>query len=607
MENTNFYPTSTNNTLNKQIPKKIKKFLIWEIFVLTLILSIASYPIWQAGFFGDDAYNSWLHGKLLISNQTPVSYICTEIKGWSLKVGRLCPLALIVTMLPWLVFYKLVVYRIYHWITLILSLLFCSALIWKISKQTRAAILFLGILPLFWSITSYASSLTSYAPLLPVTTIFITGAIYLFINYTKTNKNSYLFGSALLYACALLTYEISILLLVTLTFLAPHYYKNIKKTIVVLIPFALTTLAYVLVCYFLRRLGNPNIYDGVAFGEPSLFWITYLKQFVSAIPLSHFLFDPDHVFKLNSLLFNAYKNPTLLTLCIFLFFSTVTFIYHLTDFRIDKNNLYPLLCIGLTFQFIPPVFMAISYKYQHNLMFGNGYIPVYVQYIGLAFIFIALVMYIRPHLKSNYWHSFRMALSLLVSSGIVLAFLVNHLVVAQINQVVKYPRNLFENAVNQKLLQGLPPSSVVMKDNLNIWDTAGFIAQTSGIKIKISDIHDKNIPFENINKSGSKNLYFLEYATITPNTESGYVILSQIDSISQKSNNTQSNLVYKLHAPKIYCQVDSYTEAQTIIARLSNKYNIPTNYLADFSTNCITKKPFYLPEFNYTFNKLNKS
>ena len=111
--------------------------------------------------------------------------------------------------------------------------------------------------------------------------------------------------------------------------------------------------------------------------------------------------------------------------------------------------------------------VAISERYQGQLMPGLGYLPVYIQYYGIAVLILCLVLAVRPSVGKQ-------ALCLSAFSVILLLDLQNNRAVTEImNRSFYEPRNAGEAALHGGILDFLPEDAVLVSvnDRRFLWES----------------------------------------------------------------------------------------------------------------------------------------
>ncbi|HSW68843.1 MAG TPA: hypothetical protein VLI69_01625 [Gammaproteobacteria bacterium] len=551
------------------------------IFGILSVLAMASYPLWQAGFDSDDAYNSSLRGLLLAEDKSLIPWLSHMIVDW-LHAGRFFPLALISTYGFWYYCSNLLIYRIFHWLLLVSCLFAFSGTVYKMTRNIQVGLFFLVIAPLFWSVTQgWSCFLTSFAPLGPLITLLIIFSIYSFYEYLQNNKLIYYLFSLGGYSLALLTYEISIIIFFVIMVFSLKYIKSLKTLFKTLVPFAFLTIVYFAFVHFYKLSVG---YEGVQFGQLKLFGITYLKQFMAAFPLSYYFFMAQDYFyyNYNHLIVNY---SFIYLLIVALFVTSFLIICSLSRFTLSKTAKFNCLVLGGSFAFVPPVLIGISKKYQSELVFGVGHLVVFIQQMGLSLIFVLLISLVNEYFinksivakVSGFF--FRILISLVISLGISFAMVVNDFSVYQENLVIKYLRNLFALSLQNGLVKTIPELSTILTKHLYPWDGQAFVMQTVRAKMQFVNGQDKIYQKFYSGLAKPDKMFYLDYEILPDSLDSGFVVLGQIHSLFFKSQEKNQNLMrLQLEKPRIFLTYKSDKDFNQIVERLAvaYKFNLKT-------------------------------
>jgi hypothetical protein len=174
---------------------------------LTLIFcSIVSLPILQAGFFSDDITNSIIPGTISLYKQGFWGSVLLGMQHW-LTTGRIFPFSAISTIAVFYLFPAVNEYQIVRSIFIWGSIFSFAWFIKVVAKNYAAALLFIFLVPLFWSMRTAPDPLTSFAIFLPLLVTFTAWTLIFYRYYQVSQQQKYLIASLVMYTCALCTYE----------------------------------------------------------------------------------------------------------------------------------------------------------------------------------------------------------------------------------------------------------------------------------------------------------------------------------------------------------------------------------------------------------------
>ena len=212
------------------------------------------------------------------------------------------------------------------------------------------------------------------------------------------NNNRYLYFSFILYAIALINYELVTIFTVIFICIIFITYRH-KNRIYKIIPYLIITATYVML-YFLWAKYNKTDYTGVQYAQTSIsnIWRLNVKYFYSAFAISNpvdffqgysliftskidgakdgFKFDLSPSILSNFYLFNPYELGKLI---LFLFFSSALIFFNNLSHNYKSISL-KLLPILLYFGFVIPFIFSV--KYQD--WFLNVNVPAYTNSVFIA-------------------------------------------------------------------------------------------------------------------------------------------------------------------------------------------------------------------------------
>ncbi|MFH1899659.1 MAG: hypothetical protein ABIJ83_00085 [Patescibacteria group bacterium] len=228
--------------------------------------------------------------------------------------------------------------------------------------------------------------------------------------------------------------------------------------------------------------------------------------------------------------------------------------------KVKLKKTIPLIVIGLLIVFIPALPIALSLRYQLEVAWGRGYLPVYMQYFGGGLFFLGIIISIFNKIKVNFLKIFLIGIFSL-SLGLI-AFINlqnNKIVIEDLNAGFKYPRDIIEKALVNNLLASVKEGSTILSLNGGPWDNDAYYYSFTDKKISILTpdkyFETKNLNDNLITKKNTSNLYILSYQAI--NKDLGFAFLGKIneiyyDPISKASVQNVDNVKIFIHKNKVY-------------------------------------------------------
>ncbi|HPG20999.1 MAG TPA: hypothetical protein PLG58_10435, partial [Flexilinea sp.] len=213
-----------------------------------------------------------------------------------------------------------------------------------------------------------------------------------------------------------------------------------------------------------------------------------------------------------------------------------------------------LMGIGLSFWLLPGITIAMSARYQGQIIPGLGYLPVYLEYFGVGILAICLALEgyrrIRPI-------SLRSVLSLLIASSLAIGFVFNsqnnRSVIELLNRSFLYPRQAGERALRNGLVDFLPAEAQLVSLNSDNylweanWDRKGLYSEfytiTSGRNftngsLSVIGMDQETFMQQYAEKAIPDNLYVVQYAG---DSEQGLAKLGRVRSVEYE--NLETDLV----------------------------------------------------------------
>ncbi len=586
-------------------------WLILASLILIPFYLLVFYPLTQAGFFYDDIHNSLLSGTLRLEDKNLSTFILEQMTGWITSSGRIYPLAAITGSPFYYIFTDPFDYQLCRMVFVFLSAASFAWLIKLITKKSEIGLLFLFLIPIFWSVQKGCDSLTSFAILLQVLAIFSGLSLCFYVKARESNNKTFYALSLALYLCALLTYEIAIAVFFAILCLEWIQKKSLKDFLINISGYLAITATYSIATLALRYCINPTVsYDGVMLGELRKMPSTFIKQLLATLPLNslyHFLFS-DLIFDAGKLTKSNNQNIFLAILPISLF----CFYRLLIRLEIDRQSVKKLVIIACCCLFIPALIISFIGKYQfwlstvpYGYLPQYGYLPLYLQYFGLSILFLVWCnKRLACSISAVYRRRMTILISTLASLTLYASIEFNYSMILDLNKPYeKDIKLLMAEALRNGLLSeisystkntygigGNAPKSIIFSAALRETDqppliignvgflTPSFVAQHSRLianTIAIKSRDANSLP-NNIKSSGkktfSKNRQIFLLNPVQTNSESGYVIFAKINSVDYKITDGALEITsYSLSNPRIFLRNKSAEDSSKIFATL-NKF-----------------------------------
>ncbi len=432
----------------KRIEILLKRIDLYIFFFLMGFVVLTIFPLLKSGYYADDIPNSLLRTIIKLNGINLGQSIQQNNDMWIQLSGRFFPITVILTQS---VYYFLSNFIIYKSVILLLTLLNIALFgyfVYQLCRDKFFSFLLMAVVTIFFQFRIYHDALLGYATLMQVLFLFICLSLIFLYFYVKKTSIFFLLLSIFFYISALLMYELSFGFILLVVFCILGLIKDKKRKLVVILCYLIPFGVVLLINYQLRlHVSQSSSYIGTSFVLNDQVWITFLKQLSATLPLSYVWATNPNLIKtiLTVSAVNAReKFAAVLTGLSFIFFA-------LKMGKLQNKRL--LLLIGASFWILPAAILSVSVKYQSELLWGYGYIPVYFQSFGLLLFSACLINVFLVLIKSRFIRT-----GLVVGIAVILMYVQlvntfsNWMVVDKLNSDFLYPKQLLSDALHHDLI-----------------------------------------------------------------------------------------------------------------------------------------------------------
>ncbi|NLY18539.1 MAG: hypothetical protein GX045_06250 [Clostridiaceae bacterium] len=511
-------------------------------------------PVLSAYYYGDDATSHYIKTFMHQENRTLFQYILTQMDYYILQVGRFYPAHIWHRFLTFYIFDTIELYRLFNLVMNALALYSFAFMVKTFSDSKKLYYAVLLFFPaVFFFLTRYDDAITSYYMFIQMLVVYLSFSLILLKKYISTGKRWYLAVSLVLYILSLLTYESSYPLLLVYP-LAVFYLSDLpvkerlKKSITGSMPYIIAAI----VCFGIYIYFSINAtaeYHGIHFNlDVKRIIVTFFKQVIAAFPVvPHACLIFDNQFNFRFDFNNAINNVTVLDLVTAIIFTSLLILfykrYRNEDVHVKGKRF--LIFLSILLVVCPSLIISVSIKYQQGLIWGLGYLTIYITRFGL----LILGFFAYEKIISAFREGF---LRNLANSAIVCILIFVHLFSLQGNRNVLYHKNqatharlLAEQAIDAGLLDGIPENSIIYLGN--IWyDFPSFsrnkiFSEACGARV-ITDTM-RNFIDESFKNTGEPrtylyndyNVYYFHFNKFLSNT--GYAFSAKLNTLSVDEKN----------------------------------------------------------------------
>jgi hypothetical protein len=360
--------------------------------IVTWVIGIYLALVLESPYRNDDLLNKEIPNILKTTHQSLGGFIWSQISVYVKADARFFPGGLGWTYALFDVFDERSSYKLVVGLVLALALVITGLCVAAMSKSWVPAGAFVLIASGTLQVRLWADGLTSFAGLMALTTALTLGALLLLLLVKPGRWWAMLAGG--LYMTALLTYEAVFVLapfLIAVIFLSR---RDWRPTIAITVPAILALLTAI----SLKLLTNahPISEYTLSFG-PSAVLTTFAKQMVAALPLSQWwLGHTDGLPPIAGTL--ILLSVVLVGLPVFLG------LYRLAENLRLPNEHAAKLCglLGAGMWIAPAALIAVTKRWQVSMPWGQGYISVVYEYLGLALCLLSLWLFVGRRLQIGY-------------------------------------------------------------------------------------------------------------------------------------------------------------------------------------------------------------
>jgi len=360
---------------NSTVVQRVNKYFIF--LPICIAVAISLFPYTLSGFFFDDMYNSLSSGYTKYFDQQIISAFIRDFRQW-FSLGRFFPVAIITGSIIWQIADTVAMFRFIQLGLVVVNGILIFYLVRQISNNLKFTLLVILSVALVFQFNPRWDPISSFGALNQIVFLLTLFAWIFTYKFALGSRKINILFAFIFEFLALATYEIGIISTIGMMWiiflkrknLGKLYYSGMAGTFIVF------TLYISILTYAI--LNKTSGYDGIQFQflNPVN---TFLAQFLSAFPLAFFgnkVMPSTFSWSFFTILFVAFGS-------IWIYF--LNFDKTKSSSNLDGGGivLFGLACI---MSMIPPLLMALSFKYQQIVSYGDPYIVVYFQYWGVALL-----------------------------------------------------------------------------------------------------------------------------------------------------------------------------------------------------------------------------
>lgn len=358
--------------------------------ITTWVLAIYFAVVLESPYWNDDLINRNLRATLRAAHTTLGAYIWGEISAFVGRDARFDPVLLGWTFSLFDVFDNRNSYKLIVGLVLVLALATVGLCVAKIASNWIPGAAFVLIVAGTLQVRPWSDGLVSFAGIIPLTAIFTFSALLVLL--LKPGVRWTVFAGGL-YLIALFSYEVVFLFSPVLVLIVFVRRRDWRPALAIAIPAAIALL----LDFSFRVFGNPHpVPEYTLNWTPHLVLETFAKQMLAALPLSQWWLGHNAVPPIAGTL--VLTSAIALGIPVFVGMSSLAGTLRTVAPR--TLGLYALL--GAWMWVTPAVLIGLTERWQTGIPWGEGYISVVFEYLGLALCLLALWLWLDGRLRRRF-------------------------------------------------------------------------------------------------------------------------------------------------------------------------------------------------------------
>jgi hypothetical protein len=514
----------------------VKQLTIHTILLL-MILICFGVPIFQAGFYHDDAAHSVLASRREVQHKSYGTFAAEIFRYMVLDQGRVTVFYPFMNLpIQMVIGDNLFLYHIGHgtlWGVALWSVLSLASTL----GVGRRSVLILTLILALTQFRNFHDAVLNYFLFFPLLLISGAWTIIFYLRGITQEKRIYTWlWAPVMYLFGLLSGSEFMLCFFAIGCAVVLFEPlPLKRKILESLPLVGLTLLFVSLNLWLKSQGTVG-YSGVQLGSAGAAGLAYMIQLVSVIPFSYLYLNPRDVMT------HWQSDISLSQLAIALIGGTgigVLVYRGLTeDFNIGHHGRRRMSLAGVVLLFASPLFTAVTKKYQAELQWGWGYLQVTFQVIGCAFLAVAFMSWLASvtiHRRKRYLAA---SICTALLAGLIFAghSASNQVAVARLNSYYRTPRNLCKTMMRHYPFpedKQSRPTLVIDAPWLNRWEIWEFYYQHTARRFSVTTWNDYVARGTQSQKNGadpSTEVYYLSCPRKISNNDGSFIVLARLSS-----------------------------------------------------------------------------
>lgn len=440
-----------------------------------IVVALLLAPYASNGFWFDDAFNSQVYYYLQRIHGDLGSFSFHILMHWLQHEGRLM-LGFLYGYPAFYFFHDLVALRIAHCVSVVINIALFGYVLWLLGATTRFlvvwAILLVGLFQIHGNGLDPVAGFAFHYQSLGIQLSFV---LIFFVKWILDKNPKFLYLALIFWLAAMLCYEANFIFIpiaFAIMFVNGNAYRKLPGILLIC-----AACLYLALTFYLKSRADGGAYAGTAFGLPSKMGMAYLKQLTATFPFISYLVITHTAIPFGTLVKEAVSS----TVAWAVFFVSLMIFVNYTSVKSSAHSALrrEAFIISLGMLLLPAVFPAISLRYQNEVGWGAGTLPVYYQDFGLAF-FGAWAMSFIPNVGIS-----RLILPVFISLYLALNVTVNFHCVTILDKFWREPRDTFAAQAQAGLFSQVNDGDIVNLVNLSHYMTSNIIFEWTNKRVYV--------------------------------------------------------------------------------------------------------------------------
>jgi hypothetical protein len=427
-------------------------------------------PLLHTGFLADDAGSSLVRGITRYYDITIYQLIIGDIKAW-LAQARFFPLASVYIYMTFYLIPSLFLYKIFIIGLILLDLLLFHQLVRRICPLAGLAEFSLLLIIMLFQFRIYHDPILGFAGFLQFILLDVLLSLLCLCLYLDLMKPRWLIASVMLYLVGLLTYEMTYPLFLLHFLCARHYTRSWKQAMRTTAPFFALAALCASACVFLRVILGRTVHPAYAPNtDVSLFLFTLSKQLFASLPLSYALTAGGGYLPAWPRLGQGLPALACFAASLVIAFASLREMAR-DRARCESVTSLRTLPLAIALWVLPGLLVCLSPRYQQEIYWGVGQLPVYIECFGLGLLLASAVAFFANRLlfRTGLYRVWAILASLTVATVLAINGHINHRIAQRWGFGWYHERVQVEAALAAGLAEGVPDGSSVIPGHKYPW------------------------------------------------------------------------------------------------------------------------------------------